>query len=88
MSVITGDAVTAVRDMEDKEVVDECMKVLRELFKEQVTLCHQKQSVYFAFILFMGHDLKVEPDSFSQIKKSVATNTYNLLCVSHYRCHP
>lgn len=38
MSVITGDAVPAVRDMEDKEVVDECMKVLRELFKEQVTL--------------------------------------------------
>uniref|UniRef100_A0A673AWT9 [histone-H3]-N(6),N(6)-dimethyl-L-lysine(4) FAD-dependent demethylase n=1 Tax=Sphaeramia orbicularis TaxID=375764 RepID=A0A673AWT9_9TELE len=35
MSVITGDAVPAVREMEDKEVVDECMKVLRELFKEQ-----------------------------------------------------
>uniref|UniRef100_A0AAQ5YDK5 CW-type domain-containing protein n=1 Tax=Amphiprion ocellaris TaxID=80972 RepID=A0AAQ5YDK5_AMPOC len=35
MSVITGDAVPAVRDLEDKEVVDECMKVLRELFKEQ-----------------------------------------------------
>lgn len=40
MSVITGDAVPAVRDMEDKEVVDECMKVLRELFKEQVILSH------------------------------------------------
>lgn len=38
MSVITGDAVPAVRDMEDKEVVDECIKVLRELFKEQVML--------------------------------------------------
>lgn len=37
MSVITGDAVAAVRDMEDKEVVDECVKVLRELYKEQVT---------------------------------------------------
>lgn len=36
MSVITGDAVPAVRDMEDKDVADECMKVLRELFKEQV----------------------------------------------------
>uniref|UniRef100_A0A3Q1EZ62 [histone-H3]-N(6),N(6)-dimethyl-L-lysine(4) FAD-dependent demethylase n=1 Tax=Acanthochromis polyacanthus TaxID=80966 RepID=A0A3Q1EZ62_9TELE len=35
MSVITGDAVPAVRDLEDKEVVDECMKILRELFKEQ-----------------------------------------------------
>uniref|UniRef100_A0A3Q3WJ00 [histone-H3]-N(6),N(6)-dimethyl-L-lysine(4) FAD-dependent demethylase n=1 Tax=Mola mola TaxID=94237 RepID=A0A3Q3WJ00_MOLML len=35
MSVITGDAVPAVWDMEDKKVVDECMKVLRELFKEQ-----------------------------------------------------
>lgn len=40
MSVITGDAVPAVRDMEDKEVVDECMKVLRELFKEQVMMSH------------------------------------------------
>ncbi|XP_061903318.1 lysine-specific histone demethylase 2 isoform X1 [Entelurus aequoreus] len=35
MSVIAGDAVAAVRDLEDKDVVDECMKVLRELFKEQ-----------------------------------------------------
>lgn len=38
MSVISGDAVIAVRDMEDKEVMDDCMKVLRELFKEQVIL--------------------------------------------------
>lgn len=38
MSVITGDAVTVVRDMEDKEAVGECMKVLHELFKEQVVL--------------------------------------------------
>lgn len=37
MSVITGDAVRVVRDMDDKEVVGECLKVLRELFKEQVT---------------------------------------------------
>lgn len=36
MSVISGDAVTLVQDMEDKEVMEECMKVLRELFKEQV----------------------------------------------------
>lgn len=40
MSVITGDAVPAVRDMEDEMVVDECMKVLRELFKEQVKPCN------------------------------------------------
>lgn len=36
MSVISGDAVTLVQDMEDKEVMEECMKVLRELFKDQV----------------------------------------------------
>lgn len=36
MSVISGDAVTLVQDMEDKVVMEECMKVLRELFKEQV----------------------------------------------------
>lgn len=38
MSIISGDAVSSVRDMEDKEVVDGCMRVLRELFKEQVIL--------------------------------------------------
>lgn len=38
MSVISGDAVTAVQDMEDKEVMEDCMKVLCELFKEQVIL--------------------------------------------------
>lgn len=36
MSVISGDAVTLVQDMEDQQVMEECMKVLRELFKEQV----------------------------------------------------
>uniref|UniRef100_A0A8C4ZE07 Lysine demethylase 1B n=1 Tax=Gadus morhua TaxID=8049 RepID=A0A8C4ZE07_GADMO len=35
MSVITGDAVPFVRDMGESEVVCECMKVLRQLFKEQ-----------------------------------------------------
>uniref|UniRef100_A0A3Q2CQ89 [histone-H3]-N(6),N(6)-dimethyl-L-lysine(4) FAD-dependent demethylase n=1 Tax=Cyprinodon variegatus TaxID=28743 RepID=A0A3Q2CQ89_CYPVA len=35
MSIISGDAVSAVGDMEEKDVVDECVKVLRELFKEQ-----------------------------------------------------
>lgn len=44
MSVITGDAVTVVRDMEDKEVAGECLKVLRELFKEQVTQQSHDQS--------------------------------------------
>lgn len=36
MSVITGEALPSIRDMEDKDVADQCMKVLRELFKEQV----------------------------------------------------
>uniref|UniRef100_A0AAZ3SFS0 [histone-H3]-N(6),N(6)-dimethyl-L-lysine(4) FAD-dependent demethylase n=1 Tax=Oncorhynchus tshawytscha TaxID=74940 RepID=A0AAZ3SFS0_ONCTS len=35
MSVISGEAVPSIRDMEDKDVADQCMKVLRELFKEQ-----------------------------------------------------
>ncbi|KAG7273586.1 hypothetical protein CRUP_019832 [Coryphaenoides rupestris] len=35
MSVITGDALVFVRDMDEQEVVAECVKVLRELFKEQ-----------------------------------------------------
>ena len=37
MSVVSGDAVASIREMEEKEVVEECMKVLRELFKEQVS---------------------------------------------------
>lgn len=36
MSVITGDSQAMVRDMEDSEVVELCMNVLRELYKEQV----------------------------------------------------
>ncbi|MCJ8735672.1 hypothetical protein PDJAM_G00249930 [Pangasius djambal] len=35
MSVITGEAQAMVRDLEDKEVVELCMNVLRELYKEQ-----------------------------------------------------
>uniref|UniRef100_A0A8C9WNK2 Lysine demethylase 1B n=1 Tax=Scleropages formosus TaxID=113540 RepID=A0A8C9WNK2_SCLFO len=35
MSVITGDAVATIRDMEDSQVANLCMKVLRELFREQ-----------------------------------------------------
>ncbi|KAG8133359.1 putative Lysine-specific histone demethylase 1B protein [Naja naja] len=35
MSVITGDAVRTIRKLDDKEVLQQCMTVLRELFKEQ-----------------------------------------------------
>uniref|UniRef100_A0A8B9HV38 [histone-H3]-N(6),N(6)-dimethyl-L-lysine(4) FAD-dependent demethylase n=1 Tax=Astyanax mexicanus TaxID=7994 RepID=A0A8B9HV38_ASTMX len=35
MSVITGEAVALVKDLEEKAVVQLCMNVLRELFKEQ-----------------------------------------------------
>uniref|UniRef100_A0A4W3HQF0 [histone-H3]-N(6),N(6)-dimethyl-L-lysine(4) FAD-dependent demethylase n=2 Tax=Callorhinchus milii TaxID=7868 RepID=A0A4W3HQF0_CALMI len=35
MSVISGDAVVLIRDLQDKQVVELCMNVLRELFKEQ-----------------------------------------------------
>ncbi|XP_075069226.1 lysine-specific histone demethylase 2 [Mixophyes fleayi] len=35
MSVITGDAVIYIKDMDDKQVVKQCMVVLKELFKEQ-----------------------------------------------------
>uniref|UniRef100_A0A3Q3EG92 Amine oxidase domain-containing protein n=2 Tax=Kryptolebias marmoratus TaxID=37003 RepID=A0A3Q3EG92_KRYMA len=35
MSIISGEAVPAVQDLEDKQVVSECLKVLRELFREQ-----------------------------------------------------
>lgn len=35
MSVITGDAVTFIKDLDDKQVMKQCMVVLKELFKEQ-----------------------------------------------------
>ncbi|KAL0167391.1 hypothetical protein M9458_039235, partial [Cirrhinus mrigala] len=37
MTVITGDALSLLRDLQDSQVVDLCMGVLRELFQEQVT---------------------------------------------------
>ncbi|XP_010167775.1 lysine-specific histone demethylase 1B isoform X2 [Antrostomus carolinensis] len=35
MSVVTGDAVTTIKNLDDKQVLQQCMTVLRELFKEQ-----------------------------------------------------
>ncbi|XP_039520073.1 lysine-specific histone demethylase 1B isoform X2 [Pimephales promelas] len=35
MTVITGEALALVRDLQDSQVVDLCMSVLRELFQEQ-----------------------------------------------------
>lgn len=36
MSVIAGEAVASLRTLEDKQVLQQCMATLRELFKEQV----------------------------------------------------
>lgn len=36
MSVITGEALALVRDLQDSQVVDLCMDVLKKLFQEQV----------------------------------------------------
>ena len=36
MSVIAGEAVASVRTLDDKQVLQQCMATLRELFKEQV----------------------------------------------------
>lgn len=38
MTVITGEALALVRDLQDTQVVDLCMSVLRELFQEQVSV--------------------------------------------------
>ncbi|KAM6298993.1 lysine-specific histone demethylase 2 isoform 2-T2 [Aegotheles albertisi] len=35
MSVVTGDAVMTIKNLDDKQVLQQCMTVLRELFKEQ-----------------------------------------------------
>jgi hypothetical protein len=36
MSVIAGEAVASLRTLDDKQVLQQCMTTLRELFKEQV----------------------------------------------------
>lgn len=36
MSVIAGEAVASIRNLDDKQVLQQCMATLRELFKEQV----------------------------------------------------
>nr|XP_021409167.1 lysine-specific histone demethylase 1B [Lonchura striata domestica] len=35
MSVVTGDAVTTIKNLDDQQVLQQCMTVLQELFKEQ-----------------------------------------------------
>ncbi|NXT67278.1 KDM1B demethylase, partial [Chaetops frenatus] len=35
MSVVTGDAVTTIKNLDDQQVLQQCMTVLRELFREQ-----------------------------------------------------
>lgn len=47
MSVITGEAVASLKTMDDKQVLQQCMGILRELFKEQVRNppCKQESAV-------------------------------------------
>uniref|UniRef100_G3NC89 [histone-H3]-N(6),N(6)-dimethyl-L-lysine(4) FAD-dependent demethylase n=1 Tax=Gasterosteus aculeatus aculeatus TaxID=481459 RepID=G3NC89_GASAC len=73
MSVITGEAVHAVRDMEDKEVVDECMKVLRELFKEQDV----PEPLHF-FVTHWSKD-KWSQMSYSFVKTGGSGEAYDIL---------
>lgn len=73
MSVITGDAVPAVRDMEDKEVVYECMKVLRELFKEQDV----PEPLHF-FVTHWSKD-KWSQMSYSFVKTGGSGEAYDIL---------
>ncbi|KAE8282267.1 Lysine-specific histone demethylase 1B [Larimichthys crocea] len=73
MSVITGDAVPAVRDMEDKEVVDECMKVLRELFKEQEV----PEPLHF-FVTHWSKDMWSQM-SYSFVKTGGSGEAYDIL---------
>uniref|UniRef100_A0A7N6FCJ7 CW-type domain-containing protein n=1 Tax=Anabas testudineus TaxID=64144 RepID=A0A7N6FCJ7_ANATE len=73
MSVITGDAVPAIRDMEDKEVVDECMKVLRELFKEQEV----PEPLHF-FVTHWSKDMWSQM-SYSFVKMGGSGEAYDIL---------
>lgn len=41
MTVIAGEALALVRDLQDSQVVDLCMSVLRDLFQEQVSLSYR-----------------------------------------------
>uniref|UniRef100_A0A669EMX5 [histone-H3]-N(6),N(6)-dimethyl-L-lysine(4) FAD-dependent demethylase n=1 Tax=Oreochromis niloticus TaxID=8128 RepID=A0A669EMX5_ORENI len=73
MSIISGDAVSSVRDMEDKEVVDECMRVLRELFKEQEV----PEPVNF-FITHWSKDIWSQM-SYSFVKTGGSGEAYDIL---------
>uniref|UniRef100_A0A3Q0SS54 Amine oxidase domain-containing protein n=1 Tax=Amphilophus citrinellus TaxID=61819 RepID=A0A3Q0SS54_AMPCI len=73
MSVISGDAVSSVRDSEDKEVLDECMKVLRELFKEQEV----PEPVNF-FITHWSKDMWSQM-SYSFVKTGGSGEAYDIL---------
>ncbi|KAK2508789.1 hypothetical protein MC885_021142, partial [Smutsia gigantea] len=50
MSVIAGEAVASVRSLGDKQVLQQCMATLRELFKEQATNRHFPQTVTGAYL--------------------------------------
>lgn len=73
MSVITGDAVPSLRDMEEKEVVDECMKVLRELFKEQ-----EVPEPLHSFVTHWSKDMWSQM-SYSFVKTGGSGEAYDIL---------
>uniref|UniRef100_A0A673TK95 [histone-H3]-N(6),N(6)-dimethyl-L-lysine(4) FAD-dependent demethylase n=1 Tax=Suricata suricatta TaxID=37032 RepID=A0A673TK95_SURSU len=50
MSVVAGEAVAAVRTLDDKQVLQQCLAALRELFKEQATNRHFPQTVTGAYL--------------------------------------
>lgn len=51
MSVITGEAVASLRTMDDKQVLQQCMSVLRELFKEQVRKLLERMKVLIVDVI-------------------------------------
>uniref|UniRef100_A0A8C6T1N1 [histone-H3]-N(6),N(6)-dimethyl-L-lysine(4) FAD-dependent demethylase n=1 Tax=Neogobius melanostomus TaxID=47308 RepID=A0A8C6T1N1_9GOBI len=75
MSIISGDAVAAVREMEDKTIIDICMKVLRELFKEQV---QQKRLATEFFVTHWSRDVWSQM-SYSYVKTGGSGEAYDIL---------
>ncbi|CAL9690747.1 unnamed protein product [Knipowitschia caucasica] len=73
MSIISGDAVAAVREMDEKVVIDMCMKILRELFKEQEVPDPLK-----FFVTHWSRDMWAQM-SYSYVKTGGSGEAYDIL---------
>lgn len=73
MSVITGEALATIRDLEDKQVADMCLKVLRELFQDQEVPEYQR-----FFVTHWSRDAWAQM-SYSFVKTGGSGEAYDII---------